>query len=81
MNKWRKDRPPARDGDRFVLRMGKPKLKGKGRRTVYAPSLIEIKDGKPHFVLTKTVEFLSPASDFRPDLGDRWKPLAKERAR
>ena len=72
---WTKQRHPHREGDRFMLRMADPLKKGQKKRTYGKPYLVEIKNGKMHFVLLKSVEFLSPASPFRPDLGDRWKPV------
>lgn len=75
MSRWTKQRHPTREGDRYMLRMAKPLKKGQKRRTLSKPYLMEIKNGKPHFVLTKPVEFLSIASPFRPDLGDVWRPI------
>jgi hypothetical protein len=52
--------------------MAEPRKKGE-RRKLSKPYLMEIKGGKMYFVLTKPVEFLSIASQFRPDLGDVWR--------
>lgn len=73
-NRWTKQRHPNREGDRFLLRMAQPAAKGK-RRTLGKPHTMQIKGGKMFFVLTKQVEFLSIGPDFRPDLGDVWKPI------
>lgn len=72
-SRWTKQRHPHREGDRFLMRLAQPLKKRQKKRQLSKPYLMQIKDGKLYFVLTKPVEVLSIASPFRPDLGDVWK--------